>query len=68
MESDAPSALRDAIAPYEAAPAGEEIAVRIRRFKPAMNALTDQQRQELLGEALETIREGNLKARDALRG
>jgi hypothetical protein len=33
-----------------------------------MNALTDEQRQELLGEALVTIREGNLKAKDALRG
>ena len=33
-----------------------------------MNALTDGQRQQLLAEALEVIREGNLKAKNALRG
>ena len=62
------ASLQEAASPYQVALAPADIAGMIRRHRPAMNALTDGQRQQLLAEALEVIREGNLKAKNALRG
>ena len=68
MESASTPAVQESSSPYGALTGRDGIVVRVRRFKPAMNRLSEVERQELLGEALEIIREGNLGARDALRG
>lgn len=68
MESAPTTGLLEASAPYGGLVGCEQVVARIRRFKPAMNLITDGERQVLLDEAMKTISEGNLGAKDALRG
>lgn len=68
MESAPTTGLLESSAPYGGLLDSDQVVPRVRRFKPAMNLITDGERQVLLGEAMKTIREGNLGAKDALRG
>jgi hypothetical protein len=68
MSEAAPAECRDASLPYQATMSGVEASERIRRFKPAMNALDDRERARLLQQALQSVRKGVPASDHALRG